>query len=168
MTPPRRRFVYLRRPGGLQCAGFAQSRIQRAFAVIRPERHAFGHDEFHVGDADEAEHRAQIGLRMFGCRIGRFRPVQPAAQNDDDDALAAGQPGRAAPVGVYWKVLPRHQDAVDPGLQLAGHGEIIHRRADHDGIGGLEHASSAAWAAAAFPPPCRAQRRGAMTAMWPR
>ena len=35
------------------------------------------------------------------------------------------------------------RDAVDPGLQLARHGKVVHRRADHDHIGREELAHQA-------------------------
>ncbi len=39
------------------------------------------------------------------------------------------------PLAPYLNVLPATSDAVDPGLELARDGEIVHGRADHDDVG---------------------------------
>ena len=77
--------------------------------------------------------RLQIGLDMLEAVAGL---VEAAARNGDDHALVAGQAFGA--VGAIAEGLAGHGDAVDPRLELARDGEIIHRRADHDRVGGKE------------------------------
>jgi len=49
-------------------------------------------------------------------------------------------PGRQALRAVLGiaEGLASDHDAIDPGLELAGDGEVVHRRADHDDVGRLE------------------------------
>ena len=59
--------------------------------------------------------------------------VESAARKRDDHALAAGKAfgaGRGVVEG-----LPGNENAVDPGLELARHREIVHRSADDDRVG---------------------------------
>ena len=44
----------------------------------------------------------------------------------------------SAPLCAVFEGLARDHDAVDPGLELARDGEIVHRRADHHDVGGEE------------------------------
>ena len=37
---------------------------------------------------------------------------------------------------AVFESLAGHHDAIDPGLELARNGEIVHRRAEHDDVGG--------------------------------
>ena len=74
----------------------------------------------------------QIGFQMLQRRGRRAGAVKAAARDGDDDALVARQPFR--PGGAIAEGLSRHHDAVDPGLELAGNGEVVHRRADHHGV----------------------------------
>ena len=42
----------------------------------------------------------------------------------------------STPCAAVFERFARHQDAVDPGLELAWDGEIVHGRAEHDDVGG--------------------------------
>jgi len=97
--------------------------------VLRRQRHALGAHELDVGDAQEAEHRTQVGLLEIGRRAG----VQATAAAGDDHLLAAGQALRTG-LGVA-EGAAGHGDAVDPGLQRGGDREVVHGRADHHDVG---------------------------------
>src|ERR1700743_1525395 len=110
-----------RQPGGsgrLQRFRCSKGAGHRPLAVLWADLDALGDDELDVGHADEAEDGAQVGLHML-----RRRPVgrEVAARDGDDPPLAAGQA-----FGALWAIaegLARRQDAVDPGLELAGNRE---------------------------------------------
>ena len=87
------------------------------FRDVRGRSGSVGEDEFGIVHADEAEHPAQIGFQMFADRGRRAGAVETAARDRDDHALVAGESLRALR-GVS-EGLARHQDAVDPGLELA-------------------------------------------------
>ena len=112
----------------LQCAG------QRLLAMLRSDLDAIGGNEFGVLHADEAEHPAQIGFEVFADRRRRTGAIKSAARDRDDDALVAGEAFDAR--RAVLEGLARHQDAVDPGLELARNGKIVHRRAQHHDVGG--------------------------------
>ena len=44
----------------------------------------------------------------------------------------------STPCGAVFEGLARHQDTVDPGLELARDREIVHGRTEHDDVGGKE------------------------------
>src|ERR1019366_8339647 len=71
--------------GRLQRAG------QRFLAVFGSDLDSVGGDKFGVGDPDEAEYPAQIGLQMFADRRRRAGAVEAAARDRDNDALVAGE-----------------------------------------------------------------------------
>lgn len=104
--------------------------------LLRSDPDAVSGNAFGIGYADEGEHPAQIRLEMLTCGGRRVGIVDPAARNRDDDALVASEA-----LWALWAVcegLARDQDAVDPGLELARDREIVHRRANHDDVGGQE------------------------------
>jgi hypothetical protein len=57
--------------------------------------------------------------------------MDAAGGGNDDHLLAAARP--SGPFGVA-EGLAGHGDAVDPGLELARHAEVVHGRADDDGV----------------------------------
>src|SRR6185295_8688 len=95
---------------------------------------AISGNEFRILDADEAEHPAQVSFEMFADRGRRAGPIEAATRDRDDDALVAGQTFDA--LRRVFERLARDQDAVDPGLELAWDGEIVHGRAEHDDVCG--------------------------------
>src|SRR5260221_13938500 len=95
---------------------------------------SIGGNEFRIGYADEAEYPAQIGFQMFADGGRRAGAVETAARDRDDDAFIAGQSLDA--LRAIFERLARPQNAVDPGLELARNGKIIHGRAEHDDVGG--------------------------------
>src|SRR5882757_9005794 len=111
-----------------------QGDCQRFLAVLRSELDSIGGNKFGVCDADEAEHPAQIGFEMFAHRRRRAGAVVSAARDRDDDAFVASQSFRA--LRAVFEGLAGHQDAVDPGLELAWNREIVHGRAEHHDVGG--------------------------------
>ncbi|GCC46285.1 hypothetical protein chiPu_0030467, partial [Chiloscyllium punctatum] len=105
-------------------------------AMLGADLDAVGGDELHIPDADETEHSTQIGLEVLERGHRRVGAVIAAARDRDDDALVAGQPldaGRAV-----FEGLACDEDAVDPGLELRGDREVVHRRTDHHDVGGEE------------------------------
>ena len=62
--------------------------------------------------------------------------VHAATGGSHDHGLATGQ-AHGALVGVLEGAAGLRQ-AVDPGLELAGDGEVVQRRANHDHVGGQE------------------------------
>ncbi len=63
----------------------------------------------------------------------RLRAVESAARRRDDHLLAAGQT-----LGALFRIaerLARDGEPIDPGLELARNGEVVHRSADHDDVG---------------------------------
>jgi len=104
--------------------------------VFRTDLDALGDDEFEPGDADKAEHGAQIGLGVLGGGGRRAGSIEVAARNGDNHPLVAGQAFDA--LRGISEGLARDENPVDPGLELAGHREIIHRRPDHHDVGGEE------------------------------
>jgi hypothetical protein len=54
-------------------------------------------------------------------------------RSEHDHAFCAGQALGA--FGTVAEGLARYQDTIEPGLELARNGEIIHRRTDHDDVG---------------------------------
>src|SRR5581483_8768723 len=109
----------LRRSGSLGCqrADAVARRSNRLHLVLGAHAYAFGTDELDVGDADEAEHRAQVVLLEIQPS-GRAAAVYAAAAGGHDDALAGRQALRAV-LGVAEGLAGDHH-AIDPGLELAG------------------------------------------------
>ena len=107
--------------------------VQRLRTQFRRDRQALGIHEFHVVDADEGEHLAQVGLDEVAAAVDG---MLAAVGRRDDHLLAAGQANRAV-LGVA-EGLAGDRDAIDPGLELAGDGEVVHRRADYHDVGGEE------------------------------
>ena len=70
---------------------------------------------------------------MIPGRDRRAVAIKAAARRGDDHRLAAGQ--ALGPIFAIGKGLALDGDAVDPGLELAGDPEIVHRRADHHDVG---------------------------------
>ena len=70
---------------------------------------------------------------MFANRRRRAGAVESAARDRKDHSFVAGEPLRA--LRAVFKSLAPYYDAVDPGLELARDGEVIHGRADYDDIG---------------------------------
>src|SRR5438105_15192144 len=114
---------------GRQSLHLGQAVGEAGVALFRADRDSLGADEFGV-DAEEGEHRLQIGLDMFEAVAGL---VKSAARNGDDHPLAAGEAFGA--VRRIVEGLAGHRDAVDPRLELRRNAEIIHWRADDDGVG---------------------------------
>src|SRR6478672_7120419 len=73
-------------------------------------RKAFGANDFHVGDAEETEHVAQVGLLEIAAAL----LVEASAGAGDDDLLAAGETFNAA--SRVLEGLSSHCQSVDPGL----------------------------------------------------
>ncbi len=94
---------------------------------------AFGANHFDIGDAEETQHGAQVA---FVGRAGRLAGMHATGGGDDHHFLVAGQANRAV-LGVA-EGLAGDRDAIDPGLELAGDGEVVHRRADYHDVGGEE------------------------------
>src|SRR6185437_1493510 len=85
------------------------------FALLRAEGQAFRAHDFHVADADEAEHVAQVGLLEVDGGSRAFA-VDTTARRGDDHALGPSQSFRAI-LGVA-EGLARNLDAIDPRLEL--------------------------------------------------
>ena len=77
-------------------SGIDARAAHRIGAVLRRIRDAFGADELDIGDAQEAEHVAQVRLLEIG---GAAVAVDAAAAAGDDQALAA-RPGLRGPFSV--------------------------------------------------------------------
>ena len=73
---------------------------------------------------------------MFG-RTSRFgRGIQAATRQRHDHRLATGQ-AHSTLVGVLEGAADLG-DAVNPGLELGGYGEVVQRRTNHHHVGGQE------------------------------
>ena len=110
-------------------------RTDRLLAGLGAEGQLLRPDERDVGDADEAEQRAKMGLLRVH-RLRRSLAVETAPAQDDDGALALQQALRAGLAVAERHAGPQH--VVEPGLQGRGDAEIVHGRADDDRVGGLE------------------------------
>ena len=103
--------------------------------MLGADREAVGSDELGL-DADEIEDAAQVRLEMLERRRRRPCVVEAAPRQADDHALA----GREA----LWSVCrvaeggAGNEDAIDPRLELARQGEVVHRRPDYDRVRGQE------------------------------
>jgi hypothetical protein len=73
---------------------------------------------------------------VFVGNAARLAGMHAAGGGNDHHFLATAQAFRAG-FGVT-EGLAGNGDAVDPGLELGRHGEVVHRRGDHDGVGGDE------------------------------
>src|SRR6185312_1373996 len=98
-------------------------RLQRGRLLFVANRQALGPHELDVTDADERKRRPQVGLLEIHGGAGRLLAVEAAAAGSHDHALSAGQTLR--PVGRVVKRLDGHQYTVEPGLELAGNGEVV-------------------------------------------
>ena len=130
-----------RRSGSVR---FVDGRLDR-LRCVGADADAFGAHELDVGDADEAEDVPQISFLEIEVRAAAFGAVETAACRRDDD-LASAREAFGAVRAVAERLAGDH-DAVDPRLQLARDAEVVHRRADHDDVGGqkfVEHAPSPA------------------------
>ena len=94
-----------------------------------------GMDEAHVAQAHEPQEVPQVGLLEVD-RLRRPLAVEPAPALDDDHPLAAEQALR--PLLGIGERLAGAQHVVEPGPQRGGDAEVVHRRADHDGVGGTQ------------------------------
>src|SRR4051794_29404237 len=115
--------------------GFAERLADRLLTLLRADGKAVGSDELWL-DADEVEDAAQVALEMLERGSGRSFIVEATARQRDDHALAPRETlgtGRGVTEGGAG-----NNDPVDPGLELGRQCEIVHRRADHDRLGGEE------------------------------
>ena len=96
--------------------------------LVRADVDAFGANEDHVGDTEEAEHTAQVCFLVVEERERCLRTGEAAARGGNDDPLAASEPLRSV-LGVA-ESLPGDRKAVDPRLELRGNAEVVHRRPD--------------------------------------
>ena len=94
-----------------------------------------GIDEGDIRQANEAEHAPEIGLVEIHA-LARALAVDAAARRHDEHLLAAQQ--ALGSVRAVAKGASRPDDVIDPGLKSRGHGEIVHRRPDHDDISRLQ------------------------------
>ena len=101
-------------------------------ALFGTELQPLGDDEFQLGHTDEAEHGAQIGFQMLERGRRRAGSIEAAARDRHDDALVPRQTHGAA--GAIAEGLTGHEDPVDPGLELARQGEVVHGCTDHHDV----------------------------------
>src|SRR5579871_1351643 len=66
-------------------------RDERLLRAGSSHRHALDANHVHVGDADKAEHGAEIGL-LEVVRFGRARGINSATGQDDDRPFAFDEP----------------------------------------------------------------------------
>jgi len=105
------------------------------FAVVESSR-AAGVDEGDVGDSDEAEDGAQVGLDEVERGHDGGRIVDATGGDDEGDLLTLEQAfGGAAGVG---EGLAGAGDEVDPELEDRGDGKIVHGDAEDVFVGGFE------------------------------
>lgn len=84
-----------------------------------------------------ARHFVIVGLGVFSRLKRRARAVEAASGDREDDALGPSQTFDLT-IGAIVEGPAGHEDAIGPGLELVGNGEVVERHADHHGIGGEE------------------------------
>src|SRR5436190_5968055 len=102
---------------------------------VAAQRQALGVDERHIGDADETEDGSQVRL----LEVHGFRGSMAV------DAAAGGEyvgrlVGQQAD-GTVLAVPKGHAGSrymVDPGLERGTDGQVVHRRPDHEHVGGQQ------------------------------
>jgi hypothetical protein len=94
---------------------------------------AAGREEVGVGDADEAEDGAEVGLDEVEGGIGRTGSVV-ATGGDDEGGLLAGELADGGSVDV-GEGLAGAADLVDPELEDGGHAEVVHGSGDDELVG---------------------------------
>src|SRR5437879_4072349 len=92
------------------------------------QRHALDAYDLDVGNADEAEHKAQVRLLEVGG-LHRSVGIDPAAR-EDEHALLSGDQALRPLLGIRERA-PRPDDVIDPGLQRRRDPEVVHRYRDH-------------------------------------
>src|SRR5437763_11239007 len=129
--------------GGRRCHSFScgaetgrgqQGARQGLLAVLGSDLDSIREDELGIGDADKTEYPAQIALEMLECRCWRAGAIKSATRDRQYHPLVSGEALGA--LRAISKCLAPHDDAVDPGLELAWDREIIHGRAKYDDVGG--------------------------------
>ena len=100
--------------------------LNRFGPMVSADVDAFGANEGHVGDTEEAEHIAQVCLLVIEERERRRRTGKAATRRGDDDFLAASEPFRSV-LGVA-EGLPGDRKPVDPRLELRRNAEVLHGR----------------------------------------
>ena len=93
-------------------------------------------DEAHVGDADEAEHGAEVRLEVVERAARRAGAKIAATRNDHERAFVFREPVEAA--GAFGERAAEADDLVDPGFERGGDAEIVDRRGDDELVGGEE------------------------------
>lgn len=101
-------------------------------AMIGGDIDTFGANDVDLGDAEQGENRAQIGLDEIG-----FRPMEAATCIGDNHPPAPGKALRPSVRGVT-EGFARNHDGINPGLEPRRYAEIIHRCAKNDGVGSKE------------------------------
>ena len=96
----------------------AQSLTDRFLA----ERHPLDAYDLDVGDADETEYRAQVGLLEIE-RLHRALGINPAAREDEHSLLSGHQALRAL-LGISQRT-PGPDDVIDPRLERRREAEIV-------------------------------------------
>ena len=89
-------------------------------------------DKLHILDTDKAQGLAQVGLLMIQTSAG----VDTTAGGQDKGALALQQA-----FGALLAILEGHpgtQHMVEPGLEGAGDGEVVHGGGQHQHVGGQQ------------------------------
>src|SRR5882757_9894447 len=113
------------RPYSIDCL-FA--RLWTKGQLLRPEK-------LHVRDAHEAQQISK--MRLLGIQhLCRPLAVETTTGLDDDGSFAFEQPHGAA--FAVLKGDPCAQHVVEPSLQSRGDTEIVHKRADDEGVGSLK------------------------------
>src|SRR6266568_7611995 len=88
-------------------------------------------DDVEIDDADEREHRPQIGFLKFE-RHHRALRIDAAARDHDDSLLALDEPYGPA-LGIAERAA-EPDDMIDPCLQRGGHAKVVHRHGEHDDV----------------------------------
>jgi hypothetical protein len=94
-----------------------------------------------ISHAEEAEHHLQVAFLVFHRLADFAGRVDAAARRRNDQGLAACQPDGAL-VGVLEGAAGLGE-AVDPGLELGRHREVVERGADDDHVRSEELAHQA-------------------------
>ena len=103
------------------------------FCVL-PQRQSFSAYPCEIRNSDESQDGAEILLLMIQRRNRTVCGIDPTTRRDDERFLAF----RKQPFGACRTILecPASDDyTINPGFELCGNREIVHRRADNDDIG---------------------------------
>src|SRR6185369_14853086 len=122
--------------GGQEIADGLAGAFDGAGRRLWADLQAFEMDEGDIVEAEEGQHRAEIGRLEIHVLARAAVAVDEAAAGDDEDLAALQQP--LGPGGAIAEGAAGAGDMVDPGLQRGGDREIIHGHRQHDDLGLLD------------------------------